>query len=155
VTQVVSRQRRPAPTSSAVFNSIRDEVPAMTRHFETLARVEFRWRQHEADFARRLTESARQMGRAPSDHARELMKSALTSNERLEHNLHTIQQELAQLHAEIAELRPLREALPIIHENIYQLRDDLATYVVQLLAEAGRMEPEKAERWVKRVIHAE
>jgi phage shock protein A len=125
------------------------------RKTETIERVEFRWRQHETEFARRLEEVAREAGRSPSDHARELMKNALTASERLDHNLHVLQQEVAQLHQQLRELRMIKEGLQAVHANTYQLRDDLATCTVKILADAGMLPPDVAEQWVKDTLNAE
>lgn len=127
----------------------------MNTHHQTIARVEFRWRQHEEHFAQQLTESACEAGRSPSDHARELMKHVLTSDEQLQHRLHRIEQELAQVHQQLRQLRTITSAFETLHDGIYELRDDLATYAVKLLTDAGSLEPEAAERWVKEVTRAE
>ena len=127
----------------------------MTKTRETIARVEFRWRQHEDEFAERLTESAQEAGRSMCDHARELMKNALTSDEQLQHRLHRIEQELTQLHRQLRELRKITTAFDSLHERVYELRDDLATYAVKLLTDAGSLAPEAAERWVKEVTRAD
>ena len=127
----------------------------MTTNRETIVRVEFRWRQHEEEFAERLTESAREAGRSPSDHARELMKNALTSGEQLQHNLHTLHQEVAQLYKQLRELATIKEGLRSVHEDIHRVRDDLATSVAKVLADAGRLNADDAEQWVKDILGAE
>jgi len=127
----------------------------MTTNHETTTRVEFRWRQHEKKFAERLTESAREAGRCPSDHARELMKNALTSDEQLQHCLRTLQQEVAQLHGQLQELTKIKAGLRAIHEATYQLRDDLATYATKLLTDAGHLEAKAAKKWVEEVIRTQ
>ena len=119
---------------------------------EIVERVEFRWRQHEEEFAQRLAEAARNAGRSPSDHARELMKNALTSSEQLQHSILSLQQELAQLHRKLRELTTIKDGLRTVHENIYQFRDDLATCVVKLLTDAGRMPPDAAKHWVQEML---
>jgi hypothetical protein len=123
-----------------------------SKSHETIQRVEFRWRQHEEQFAERLADDARQAGRSPSDHARELMKDALNNAERLQHAIHTLQQDFAQLHGRLRELNTIKDGLKTIHDNIYQFRDDLATCVVKLLAEAGRMQPDAATRWIQKTL---
>jgi hypothetical protein len=120
-----------------------------SRYRETIERVEFRWRQHEEEFAERLADAAREAGRSPSDHARELMKNALTSTEILQHAIQTVQQEVAQLRDQLGELRSIKDGLRTIHENIYQFRDDVATSVAKLLSDAGRITPDTAEKWVR------
>lgn len=122
---------------------------------ETTGRVEFRWRQHEADFVARLEEAAQQSGRTISDQARELLKDALTMSERQEHNLHVLQQEVAQLRLQLRDLRPIKEGLRAVHTNIYLFRDDLATCVAKLLTDAGLLPPDVAEQWVKQTLGAE
>jgi hypothetical protein len=127
----------------------------MTIHRETLSRVEFRWRQHENEFAERLTAAAQEAGRSISDHARELMKNALTSQEQLEHSIHTLQQEVAQLHHELRELSNIAEAVRMISDNVFILRDDLTSYVIKLLADAGSLDEKTAREWVDNVLSAE
>ena len=119
---------------------------------ETIERVEFRWRQHEEEFAERLADAAREAGRSPSDHARELMKNALTSADILQHAIHSLQQEMAQLHDQLKQLGSIKDGLRVIHENIYQFRDDLATCVAKLLADAGRVRSDAAEQWVREAL---
>jgi phage shock protein A len=126
-----------------------------SRNLEIAARVEFRWRQHEEQFAERLAESAREAGRSPSDHARELMKTALTSAETLQHNLQNLEQELAQLHNQLRELVEIKEGLGNIHQNIYQFRDDLATCVTMLLTHAGQLDADEAKQWVEDSLDTE
>jgi predicted nucleic acid-binding Zn-ribbon protein len=127
----------------------------MKTNRETIARVEFRWRQHEEEFAQRLTESARAAGRCASDHARELMKNALTSTEQLQHAMHTLQQEVAQMHHQLRQLADIAEALRALQENVFALRDDLATYATKLLTDAGRVEAKAARKWVEEVLRTD
>jgi hypothetical protein len=122
---------------------------------ESVERVEFRWRQHEAEFAQRLAESAQEAGRTPSDHARELMKFALTSSEQLQHNLDVLRREVAQLYGQLGELRTIKEGLRLIHENIHRLRDTQATSVAKLLSDAGHLPAEDAQNWVEQIFQAE
>jgi plasmid stability protein len=126
-----------------------------SKNRETVERVEFRWRQHDEGFAERLEESARAAGHSTSDHARELLKDALTRSEQLQHDIHTLQQEVAQLHSQLRELAKIKDGIRLIHENIYRLRDDLATSVTRLLTDAGRLEAETAEQWVQETLTAE
>ncbi|OHB65851.1 MAG: hypothetical protein A2V70_16670 [Planctomycetes bacterium RBG_13_63_9] len=80
------------------------------------------------------------------------MKDALTSSERLEHAIHTVEQEMAQVFDQLRELSDIKNGLRTVHENIYQFRDDLATCVAKLLADAGRVTTTAAEQWVREAI---
>lgn len=126
---------------------------------ETVERVEFRWRQHEIEFAKRLAESAEEAGRPPSDHARELMKTALTSSEELQHHICTLQNDVGQLQSQLQmlsqQLAAVEKGIRTVHDNIYQFRDEQATCVVKILADAGRMQSSAAERWLVDTLHAE
>jgi len=66
------------------------------RKQELADRVEFRWRQHEEDFARLLAEGARKAGRPSSDHARELLKEALTASDHLQQAVEEVNREVVQ-----------------------------------------------------------
>lgn len=125
-----------------------------TKH-ETTDRVEFRWRQHEEHFARLLAESAREAGRSESDHARELLKTALSSAEQFEHAMESLHGEVAQLQEQLRQLLPVKEGLRTIHENVYQLRDALATCVAKLLTDAGSLDSRAAQAWVERALDTE
>ena len=127
----------------------------MRPNHETTSRVEFRWRQHEEEFAQRLEEAARQAGRSTSDHARELLKNALDNQERLERHLHVLQQEVAQLRQGLRVFAEHGERLLLIDTNVYQLRDDLATCTLKILTDAAMLPPEVAEQWVKETLNAE
>ncbi len=127
----------------------------MDTNRETVARIEFRFRQHEEHVAQRLVESAREAGRSPCDHARELVKNGLTSTEQLQHSIHTLQQEVAQLHLQLRQLTDVAEALRTLHENVFALREDIATYAIKLLTDAGRVEPKAARKWVEGMLHAD
>jgi len=124
-----------------------------TKHHETIERVEFRWRQHEEQYAELLIESARKAGRSVTDHARELMKTALTSSEQLQHHIYTLEQEVAQvqnqLRSQLRQLTNIEKGIHTVHDNVYQVRDDLATCVVKILSDAGRMQDAAAQRWAK------
>ena len=126
---------------------------------ETAERVEFRFRQHEAEFAERLAESAREAGRPPSDHARELVKTALTSSEELQHHISTLQHEVAQMENQLQkvlqQLAAIEQGIRTVHDNIYQFRDEQATCVVKILADAGRMQSSAAEQWLIDTLHVE
>jgi small-conductance mechanosensitive channel len=125
------------------------------RKRETVERVEFRWRQHEFDSAQRLEEAAQEAGRSSSDHARELVKNALSASERLEHNLHVLQQEVAQLRQQLRELSTIKEGLRVIDANVYEFRNDLATCTIKILTDAGLLPLEAAQQWVKETLDAE
>jgi hypothetical protein len=126
-----------------------------TNRHKTIDRVEFRWRQHEEHFAERLAESAREAGRSERDHARELLKTALTSTEQFQHAMDSLHREIAQLQEQLRQLLSLKQGLRTVHENIYQLRDDLAAYVVKLLVDAGKVDTEAADTWVRETLNAE
>ena len=126
---------------------------------EIVQRVEFRWRQNEAQFAELLTESAREAGRLHGDHARELMKTALTSSEGLQHHIYTLQHEVGQIQNQLRsmsqQLAAIEQGIRTVHDNIYQFRDEQATCVVKILADAGRMQSSAAEQWVIDTLHVE
>lgn len=118
-------------------------------------RVEFRWRQHEEEFARRLEQSAKDAGRTVSDQARELLKIALTGPDLLQHAVEALQQDMALLIARLDLLVQLKESIRTVHENIYQVRDDLAACVIKILADAGQLDSDEAENWVTETLTAE
>ncbi len=118
-------------------------------------KVEFRWRQHEEPFAGQLADSAREAGRPIGDHARELLKSALNRSDGLEYALDALRQEVAALRQQVVQTQIPKEALQAIHENIYQLRDNLATAVVKLLLDAGQCSEEDAHWWVREALDAQ
>jgi len=125
------------------------------QHVEPVNKVEFRWRQHEEEFAQRLAESAAEAGRSSSDQARELLKNALTASDELRHAIESLREEIAQVSRQLRDLRTIKDALRNVHENIYQFRDDLATCVVKLLVDAGRLDPKPAGQWVRKRLDAE
>ena len=127
----------------------------MTTNRETATRIEFRLRQHEADYAERLAEGARAAGRCVSDHARELIKTAVTRDEELQHSLYTIQQELAQIHGQLKEMATIGQAVQDVQEDILVIRDDLATCVTKLLTDAGRLDITTAKKWVQQAFRAD
>lgn len=122
---------------------------------DTPEKIEFRWRQNEKDFARRLAESARKANRSIGDHAREILKTALTADDQVQYSLQLLHQEVGQLHKRLLDLARLQSGLKNLHENLYEFRDDLVTCVAKLLADAGRMEPTAAEEWVRSTLDAE
>jgi hypothetical protein len=124
-------------------------------HREIVDRVEFRWRQHEEHFAKLLAESARENGRSESEQARELLKTALGGGDEILHGMESLHKEIAQLRAQLRELAPIKAGLRTIHENVYQLRDDLAQCVAKVLADAGSLDSETAEEWVKQALNAQ
>lgn len=126
-----------------------------TNHRETTSRVEFRWRQHEEHFAQLLAESAREAGRSESDQARELLKLALTQSDQLLHSLESLQKDTLQLHEQLQQLPSIKAGIRTVHENVYQLRDDLATCVTKLLVEASDLDDAAAKAWVKQALDAD
>ena len=122
---------------------------------ETTDRVEFRWRQHEEQFARLLAESARELGRSESDQARELLKTALAGSDEIVHAMEALHGELAQLREQLRQLAPIKAGLRTIHENVYQLRDELATCVAKILTDGGTLDSAEAQKWVKQALDAE
>jgi hypothetical protein len=126
-----------------------------TRNQELTDRVEFRWRQHEEEFARRLAKSARTAGRSQSEQARELLKDALTASDQLQHAIESLQQEVAQLHHQLRHLPAIKEGVRAVHENIYQFRDNLASCTAKLLEDAGHLDSQAARNWVCQTLDAE
>jgi hypothetical protein len=118
-------------------------------------KIEFRWRHNEKDFAERLAESARKADRSIGDHAREIVKTALTADDQLQYSLQLLHQEVGQLHKQLLQLGHIKSGLKSLNENLYEFRDDLATSVAKMLADAGRLEPQAAEEWVRRTLEAE
>lgn len=118
-------------------------------------KVEFRWRQHEEDWQRRLVDSARDANRAIGDHARELLKTAMAVDEELRQEIHMLRQEVSQVRRELAALAQLKEALRTVHQNTYELRDNLATVTVKLLVDAGKIELASALRWAEETLDAQ
>ena len=118
-------------------------------------KIEFRWRKNEKDFAKRLAESARKASRTVGDHAREVLKTALTADDQLQYSLQLLHQEVGQLHKRMLDFARLQSGLKVLHENVYEFRDDLATCVAKMLADAGRLEPAAAEEWVRDTLNAE
>ena len=100
-------------------------------------KIEFRWRHHEKDFAERLAESARKADRSIGDHAREIVKTALTADDQLQYSLQLLLQEIGQVHKQLLDLAHVKHGLKALHENLYEFRDDLATCVDQA-ARRGR-----------------
>ncbi len=118
-------------------------------------KIEFRWRHHENDFAERLAESARKADRSIGDHAREIVKTALTADDQLRYSLQLLLQEIGQVHKQLLDLAHVKHGLNALHKNLYEFRDDLATCVTKLLAEAGRLDPQAAEEWIRNTLDAE
>ena len=143
------------PLRNSLFTLTARFPTAMTTNRETVTRIEFRLRQHEADYAERLADGARAAGRCVSDHARELIKTALTSNEELMHSLYNIQQELAQIQGQLKEMIAAAHAVQDMQEDILVIRDDLATYATKLLTDAGRLDATTAKKWVQQSFRAD
>ena len=127
----------------------------MAKSNETTRKVEFRWRQHEQLFAERLAESSTEANVSLGEHARELLKNALTESDEMRHVLEEIHREVAQLHHDLQQLAAIKGGLKAIHENIYGLRDDLATSIVKLLVDAGKTDGEEAQEWVAEAFETE
>jgi hypothetical protein len=127
----------------------------MTKKSEFVSKVDFRWRQHEEDYATRLSESATEAGRSVGDQARELIKNALSRSDLLEHAVETLRQEVAQLFKQLRDLSTIKEGMKTLHENVYESRDDLVTCIVKVLVDAGRLTPQAAEDWAKKTFDAE
>ena len=53
------------------------------------------------------------------------------------------------------QLAAIKGGLKAIHENIYGLRDDLATSIVKLLVDAGKTDGEEAQEWVAEAFETE
>jgi hypothetical protein len=118
-------------------------------------RVEFRWRQHEEEFAARLEQSAKDAGRTVSEQARELIKIVLTGPDVLQHAVESLQQEIAQLQHRFRLLTTINEGIRTVHENVYQVRDDLAACVAKILVDAGRLDAKTAQNWVTKTLDTE
>jgi hypothetical protein len=127
----------------------------MAKSNETTRKVEFRWRQHEQLFAERLAESSTEANVSLGEHARELLKNALTESDEMRHVLEEIHREVAQLHHDLQQLAAIKGGLKAIHENIYGLRDDLATSIVKLLVDAGKTDDDEAQEWVAEAFETE
>jgi len=140
-------------------------------------KVEFRWRRHEVEQRRRLVELAEQAGRSPSEHAREMLKAALTASEELLHSVHMLRQELSQLKLElVGDGHPpdshsttaghaagmpkdmgtrLLERLDELFEGQLDVREDIATSVVKLLVDVGDVHPEHARNWAGDMLYGQ
>ena len=106
------------------------------RYQETTGRVEFRWRQHEEEFARRLAESAWEAGRSQPDQARELLKNALTASDVLQQAVESLQQEVAQISQQLRELTLIKKGIRIVHQDVGQLCDDIAACLEEVLPQS-------------------
>jgi hypothetical protein len=84
-----------------------------------------------------------QTGRALAERAARLG----VSPHNLAHHLVVFLFHEADHHAE------LRDALIVLNENMVKLRGDLATVAKALLAAAGKVEPQEADAWVKKVFN--
>lgn len=125
------------------------------KQVETADRVEFRWRQHEEEFAQRLAESAAEAGRSSSDQARELLKNALTASDELRYAIESLREEIVQVSHQLRDLRTIKDGLRTVHENIYQFRDAAATCMVKLLVDVGGLQPKVAVEWARKSLDAE
>ena len=116
---------------------------------EFVDKIEFRFRKDERQDAIRLANMAKAKKCTIGELARELVKAGLNKSDRLEYGVETVLQELAQLSKQVRELASMKTAVDAAHETVYEVRDDLLTCVVKLLADAGRLTPPKAEQWAK------
>ncbi|MEN6406995.1 MAG: hypothetical protein ABFC77_11050 [Thermoguttaceae bacterium] len=120
------------------------------RHQETIGRVEFRWREHEEEFARRLAESAKEAGRSQPDQARELLKNALTASDVLQQAVESLQQEVAQMNRQLGELVSIKKGIRIVHHDVGQLCDDVAACLADIQRHAGRVNATNTNNWFKK-----
>ena len=118
-------------------------------------RIEFRLRLSETDFLKRLMEQARRFNRCPNEQAREILKEALTAPEHLQHAIESLQQDVAQILQQLRVLGSIKDSIRTLHDNIYQLRDDLAACIEKLLVDAGQVPAETAEQWVAETFKIE
>jgi hypothetical protein len=123
------------------------------QHQETIGRVEFRWRQHEEEFARRLAESAKEAGRSQPDQARELLKTALTASDVLQQAVESLQQEVAQMNRQLGELVSIKKGIRIVHHDVGRLCDDVAACLAEVLAQAERIDPKDTKNWFRKIFH--
>ena len=118
-------------------------------------KVEFRWRQHEEEWCQRFVESAKAADQSFGDHARELVKKALTVDEELSHDIQRLRDEVAAIPQQLDDLVQLKRAVATIHDTVCQLRNDLATAVPKLLVDAGKMPQDKARWWTRQALNAD
>jgi plasmid stability protein len=118
-------------------------------------KVDFRWRQHEAEWKTRLAEHAAKAGRSISDHARELLKTAMVADEQTLLDIQLLRQEVANLDRRLARLTIIEAGAKATHENVYQLRDDLLAIVIKLLSDAASLDPQDAETWVQQTFQVQ
>ncbi len=105
--------------------------------------VNFRWDNEE--FAALLADSASEAGASsPHLHARELLRTALLSEDTESHDLRVLGQEIAQLRGQV-------ERLGSLEEQVLRVREDLATSVYRLLVEGG-VDDQDALRWVQETL---
>jgi hypothetical protein len=140
-------------------------------------KVEFRWRQHEDEQRQRLVELAEEARRSPSDHAREMLKAALTTPEELLHSVHLLRQEISQLKLELVgdgqspKSNPtmagdaagmpkdmgtrLLERLDELGDGQLEIREDIATCVVKMLVDVGNIDPKHARNWAGDMLNGQ
>jgi hypothetical protein len=112
-------------------------------------KVEFRVRHHEKEWLRRLAEEADNAGRSIGDHARELVKRQLSLQDDTLNQINSLQHQLTQVLRKLEALSTVKEGLKRLHENVYELRDDLPTLAVMLLIHLARMTPDQATQSVR------
>ena len=138
-------------------------------------KVEFRWRQHEDEHRQRLVELAEEAGRSTSDHAREMLKAALTTPGELLHSVHLLRQEISQLKLELVgsgqppQSHPttddkvagmqmdmgnrLLERLDDLGNGQLDIREDIATCVVKILVDVGNIDANQARNWAGNILN--
>jgi hypothetical protein len=124
----------------------------MTKTSPVSDKVDFRWRQHEAVWKTRMAVSAAKANRSIGDHARELIKTALVADEQTLLDIQLLRQEIANLDRRLGRLAVIEAGSKAIHENVYQLRDDLLVVVIKLLTDAGCLDQPEAETWVEQTV---
>jgi hypothetical protein len=122
---------------------------------EIFERVEFRWRQHEEDFAERLAVEARKAGRSQADHARELLKNALTASDDLQKAIEALHQDVMEIRQQLRHLPAMKEGVRTVHDQFFSFRDSMAACVYKLLIEVGRLSPKAAEQWIRDTFQSE
>jgi hypothetical protein len=116
-------------------------------------KVEFRIREHEGDWMRRLAEQAQKAGRSVNDHARELIKIALVAEEQTLMEIQLLRQDIANLERCLSRIPFIEAGGKAIHDHLYQFRDDLLLVAIKLLVDAGHLDPQDAEAWVQETFH--
>jgi len=122
---------------------------------ETFDRIEFRWRRHEAPFARRLAEEAQAVGQSTCDHARSLLKNALTASDDLQQAVEALHQDVLEIRQQLRHMPAMKEGVRAVHDQFFSFRNDVASCVCKLLIEVGGVSPDAAEQWVRETFQNE